>query len=81
MAPQSLLSLPEVKAEAALSGAVQRALSTAYFERAYLAYQSGTPFPWSDFARSLGSGVGWRHLSLLARIPGRRIVRLWGSRA
>ena len=74
---QSLLSLPEVEADAVLSGAVQRALSTAFFERSYIAYQGGVPFPWGDFARSLRSGVGWRHMSLLARIPKHLIVQLW----
>jgi len=75
---QSLLSLPEVEADAALSHAVQSALSTAYFERSYFAYQCGIPFPWGDFVRSLGCGVGWRHMSLLAKVPKRFIVQLWG---
>ena len=54
-----------------------RALSTAYFERSYFAYRSGIRFPWRDFARSLSSGISWRHVSLLARMP-KRLIQLWG---
>ncbi len=37
--------------------------------------QHGAAFPWSSFAFSCRSGIGWRHLSLLGRLPKRTIFK------
>jgi glycosyltransferase involved in cell wall biosynthesis len=66
---RDLLLLPEIANDNSLARHVRDSLSTAYFERAYLAHMRGAPFPWGDFGRSIRGGLGWRHLSLLCKVP------------
>lgn len=63
-----LAALPEVTEQRRLANKVGRALAKAHFDKAYFSHRAGNRFAWQEFLLSLRGNLGWRHVSLLAKV-------------
>lgn len=63
-----LVTLPEVAEQPRLADKVRRALAKSRFDKAYFSHTAGNRFAWQEFLLSLRGNLGWRHVSLLAKV-------------
>ena len=63
-----LTALPEVTEQPRLASRVRRALARSHFDKAYFSHRAGNRFAWQEFFLSLRGNLGWRHVSLLAKV-------------